>query len=113
MHELGIAQEMLKIALEYAARNNARKITSLNIGMSAAADESDDSLRFHMENLTRGTLAEGARVEITRVPAEVECLDCGKRFAKHTPELGCPNCSGRRLNPLVRNEFRLTSIEVE
>jgi hydrogenase nickel incorporation protein HypA/HybF len=113
MHELGIAQEMLTIALDYAAKNNAARITTLTVEMSAAADESEDSLRFHIENLMCGTAAEGARVVFTRVPTRMKCLDCGNEFATETPEAGCPRCSGQRLVPLVHNEFRLASIEVE
>ena len=113
MHELGIAQEMLKIALDYAAKNNAQRITQLNIEISAAADESEDSLRFHIENLTRGTAAAGARVEITRMPAQIKCLDCGNEFAMDAAETECPRCSSPRLMPVIRDEFRLASIEVE
>ena len=113
MHELGIAEGMLKIALDYAAKNNAQKITQLNVEMSAAADESEDSLRFHFENLTRGTIAEGARVEISRVAARAKCLECGNEFAL-TEEVGaCPQCSSQRVRVLPHDEFKLTSIDVE
>ena len=113
MHELGIAQGMLKIALEYAAKNHAAHITALNVQMSAAADESEDSLRFHIENLSRGTPAQGARVEITRVPTQMKCLDCGNEFALDSTDVMCPRCSGRRVRSLVQDEFKLASIDVE
>jgi hydrogenase nickel incorporation protein HypA/HybF len=113
MHELGIAQEMVKIALDHAAKHNARNITQFNIEMSAAADENEDSLRFHIENLIRGTAAAGARVEITRVSVEARCLDCGNEFAIQSTEDGCPRCSGQRVRSVVCDEFRLASIEVE
>ncbi len=113
MHELGIAQDILKIAFDYAAKNNARKITQLNIEMSTAADESEDSLRFYVENLTRGTAAEGVRVEITRMPVQMICLDCGNEFEVQAAEARCPRCSGLSLRSLVRDDFKLASIEVE
>ncbi len=112
MHELGIAQEMLKVALDYAAKNHAQKITQLNIEMSAAADESEDSLRFHFENLTCGTMAEGARVEISRVAAHAKCLDCGSEF-ELSAVVACPHCSSARVRPLPHDEFKLASIDVE
>ena len=113
MHELGVAQDILKIAFDYAARNNARKITQIDIEMSACANESEDSLRFYIENLTRSTIAQGARVEIKRMPAQVKCLDCGNEFAAQSPEAECPRCSGYRLRSLVLDDFKLASIEVE
>lgn len=112
MHELGIAQEMLKVALDYAAKNNAKRITAFNVEMSVAADESEDSLRFHFEHLTIGTVAEGARIEMTRVPAMAKCLDCGNEFALESAAV-CSRCSGARIRALPQDEFRLVSIDAE
>ncbi|MCL5951685.1 MAG: hydrogenase maturation nickel metallochaperone HypA [Chloroflexi bacterium] len=110
---MGIAQDMLKVALEYATKNKARRITQFNVEMSAAADESEDSLRFYLESLTRGTLAEGAQVQIARVPTQGKCFDCAGDFL-WTPDLvACPHCSSPRVRPVVHDEFRLTSIDVE
>jgi hydrogenase nickel incorporation protein HypA/HybF len=113
MHELGIAQGMLKVALDYAAKNNAKRITAFNVEMSAAADESEDSLRFHFENLTRGTMAEGARVEIARVPVKAKCLDCANEFAWESLDAACPRCSSVRIRAMAQDEFRLVSIDAE
>lgn len=113
MHELGIAQEMLKVAFEYAAKNNAKRIAAFNIEISAAADESEDSLRFHFEHLTLGTIAEGARIEMTRIPAMAKCLDCGNEFALESAASGCPRCSGAHIRALPQDEFRLVSIDAE
>ncbi len=113
MHELGIAQEMLKVALEYAAKNGAKRIAAFNIEISAAADESEDSLRFHFEHLTLGTVAEGARIEMTRVPALAKCLDCGNEFALESVVVVCPRCSSARIRVLPQDEFRLVSIDAE
>ena len=113
MHELGIAEQMLNVALDYAAKNNAKRITAFNVEMSAAADESADSLRFHLENLTRGTLAEGARVEISRVPVKAKCLECGNEFDWEAQDQVCPRCSSPRIRALLQDEFRLVSIDAE
>ncbi|CAG0978953.1 Hydrogenase maturation factor HybF [Anaerolineae bacterium] len=113
MHELGIAQEMLKIAVEYAAKHNAKRITGFNIEMSAMADESEDSLRFHLDTLMRGTIAEGAHVEITQVPVQVTCLACGNDFHLTADIAICPRCSSAQVRVQDSEEFRLASIEVE
>lgn len=113
MHEHGIAQEMLATALHYAQTHHAQRITRFQIEMSELADESQDSLQMYLQTLARGTLAENAVFEIARVSVSAQCLDC------HTPftlaELGqpCPNCGSVRVQMQEREEFKLTSIEVE
>jgi hydrogenase nickel incorporation protein HypA/HybF len=113
MHELGIAEQMLQVALDYAAKNNAKRITAFNVEMNAAMDESADSLRFHFENLSRGTIAEDARVEISRVPVKAKCLECGNEFDWEAQDQVCPRCAGARVRAVLRDEFRLASIDVE
>lgn len=113
MHELGIAQQMMSIAFDYAAQHHARKITAFYIEISAAMDESEDALRFHLENLARGTLAEGAAINITRVPAHVVCLDCGNEFELNADNVNCPRCASTRVRAHSHDEFKLTSIEIE
>src|SRR6476659_8588428 len=113
MHEHGIAQEMVRLALLYAEQEQAARITCFRIEMSRASPESCDSLCFYLETLTRGTLARNAKFEIERVSVPVHCLECNKRFEKE--ELGqvCPDCQSRQIVPDGWDEFNLSSIEIE
>ncbi len=114
MHEYSIARDMLKVAFDDAEKNHARRIVQLNIEMSATADESEDALRFYLDLFARGTLAEGARVEIVHTPIRAKCLDCGSEFDWQVQDApACPQCSGVRLNVSLTDDFRLFSIEVE
>lgn len=113
MHELGIAEEMLKVALDYAAKHNAARVTQFNVEMSAAADESEDSLRFHLENAAKGTIAEGAALVVSRMPAHAKCVECGNEFEWDGKEAACPSCLSPRILTSMRDEFKLASIEVD
>ncbi len=114
MHEMSIAQGMLKVALDYAAEHHAQRITAFNIEISALADESDDSLRFYFETLTPGTIAQGARVEIVRAPSPAKCRACSAEFTiADLLDAACPKCSSQQVQLLPQEEFRLVSIDVE
>jgi hydrogenase nickel incorporation protein HypA/HybF len=112
MHELSIAEEMLKVALDHAAQAHAARIAQLNIEMSAWADESEESLHFYFERLTRGTIAQEARVQIQRVPARGICADCGNTFESESACAECPACHSFRVRGIRGNALRLISIEV-
>lgn len=113
MHEYGIAEQMITTALRYAEANHARRITQLCIEMSDMADESEDSLRMYLETLTRDTMAENAAFEIERVRVNMRCPDCGNRFSVHYVGQPCPRCNSLRAMVDARDEFKLTSIEIE
>ncbi|MBI4790303.1 MAG: hydrogenase maturation nickel metallochaperone HypA [Chloroflexi bacterium] len=112
MHELGIAQQMLKIALDHAGANKTEQITAFNIEMSDMADENPESLTLCLENLARNTIAQDARVNIARVPARMSCLDCGNEYDSATSPGACPHCHSTLIRPLEGDEFRLISIDV-
>jgi len=113
MHEQGIAQQMVTLALQQAQENQAQRVTQFHIEISRAADESEDSLRFYLEMLTRGTPAEGAAFEIQRVPVRARCLECGGEFEPENLADPCPYCSSVRVIHAHAEEFRLSSIEIE
>ncbi len=112
MHELGMVQSMIDVALDYADKNQARKITAFNIEISQTADESEESLLFYFELLSRGTLAEGAHVDLSRVPAQARCADCGNEFALDISAPACPRCAGTNVKP-IGDDVRLVSIDVQ
>lgn len=68
MHEYGIAQDMVTLALRPVPPDQTGRITQFTIEMRRAADERKDSLAFYLENPARGTRAEGAVFEIQSVP---------------------------------------------
>lgn len=113
MHEYGIAQEMVSVALQQAKENQAHRITHFRIEMSDMADESEDSLRFYLENLTRGTVANEAKFEIQRVRIPMHCLKCGKEFEKEDTMPKCPRCHSTHVMQNRLDEFKLSSIEIE
>lgn len=113
MHELGVARQMIGLALQAAQENHAQRITQFTIEMSRAVDESEDALRFHLETLARGTLAEGATFEIVRVPVHLHCLKCGNEFEQDYLGEACPKCSSARVVPQTNDEFKLSSIEID
>lgn len=113
MHEYGIAQEMVALALEHAQAQHAEHVTKLNIEISKNADESADSLRMYLETLTQGTPAEGAQFDIQRVSALAQCLACHYEFDQEYSGEPCPQCGSPHVQQARRDEFKLTSIEID
>lgn len=113
MHEFGIAQQMVSVALEQAQKNHAQRVTRLQIEMSRAADENQDSLLFYLDELTRGTPAEGAALEIKQVSGKAHCLSCGCAFESDEIPTPCPRCHSTRVVQQPVAEFKIVSIEIE
>ncbi len=111
MHELSIAQSILDIIQEEANKNSMVQVSvvRLKIGRLTAIEPS--SLTFCFEQITKGTLAEGARLEIEDVPIHGRCGQCGKEFILEDPFCLCPDCQGPNIVILTGREFFISEIE--
>lgn len=114
MHELPIAQSILEIALRHAESANAVRITDLYLVIGELSSVIDDSIQFHWEILSQGTLAEGSRLHFERIPAKLTCLDCSSDYMLEDKTLTpCPQCGSFQVKVIEGEEFRLDSIEIE
>ncbi len=113
MHELSVAQSILKIGLQYAEKAEAKRITDLNIVMGELSSIVDDSIQFYWDIIAQDTIAEGATLHFRRVPAELQCLACLEKYHPTYQDLICPKCSGVEAKIIAGEEFSLESIDVE
>lgn len=113
MHELSVTESLLKIALKHAEKANAKRVTDLNIVIGDLASMVGDSIQFYWEIIAKGTIAEQAKLNFRRVPAELECMSCFEKYHPTDRELACPKCNGINVKIITGEEFALESIDVE
>lgn len=112
MHELGIATEILNVALAEAARHEASKITTIYLRVGVIRAVEPEHLTFIFDHLSSGTLAEGAKLSIEEMPVQVECASCGvTETAAFAWE--CPKCKGHEIHVQGGDALDIVSIEIE
>lgn len=103
MHEFAIASEIVQNVLETAERNRGGRVLSLDLEIGKLAVLNVEQVTFWVEELLKGTVAEGARIRVKRVNGVVACNDCGRRSrVKDDPSdilapLSCPQCGSFRV----------------
>lgn len=113
MHELPVTENLLDIAIQHAGKAGATRILSLNITIGALASIIDDSVQFYWDIISKDTIAEGAKLQFTRIPVEILCLDCNKNYTPQDGISSCPLCDGIHVKIISGQEFFLDSIDVE
>ena len=113
MHSLAMAQDILKAALTEAEKNNTQHIKAINIRMEDEHFTESDSLQFCLEAVTKGTIAEGARIEVDLVEMTAECSECAFVFPvdHHLPM--CPRCGNKNPEKLTVEEPIQIELELE
>ncbi|MBN2469256.1 MAG: hydrogenase maturation nickel metallochaperone HypA [Anaerolineae bacterium] len=112
MHELGITQNLLTLALQYAEPAGATQITALHLVIGELSSVVDESVQFYWDMIARGTIAHGAQLHFERLPAAFTCDECGATSPR-TADYTCPECGSGRVRITQGEEFYLKSIEIE
>jgi len=113
MHEYPVAMEIIKTAEEEAKKNNAKSINTINIVVGEFSEYVADSIKLYFDVLSKGTMCEGAYLEIEIVKPMLKCAECGEFFERKPFEFRCPNCGGDGEPTDIGREFYIRSIEVE
>jgi len=113
VHEVGITQSILEIAVDNAHQAGAKKITSLTIEIGGLSGVVADAVEFCFEAVSRGTMAEGATLNIIRIPGKGRCLDCGNETELDNYTFSCAHCESYQLERIQGEELRLTEVEID
>ncbi len=112
MHEAGIAQSILDIAIDTANKNNAKVITQIKVRVGKMAAVEEKSLRFSFDALKADTIAENAELLYEDVALIGKCVDCGEQSELEGYFVICPKCKGG-VSIISGNELEIAHIEVD
>jgi hydrogenase nickel incorporation protein HypA/HybF len=113
MHELYATQAILEKAIKKAAEANASRITHLYLVVGEISTYTDDSVQFYWDDISKGTIAEGAQLHFRALPAEVQCMNCFTRYHPLDGEIVCPNCKSVGAKILAGEDFFMEALDVE
>ncbi len=113
MHEMGIALEIARIALDEADKANAKKVTLLALKVGRWSGVEPETLRFALGAVCEESILEGCTIEIDFTEPTFNCEDCGKTFIAEAHFDPCPYC-GSAGGPLIcGDELTITHLEVD
>lgn len=116
MHELPITESILKIVLKHAKMNSARKVMAIHLQVGKISDLEDDWIQRYFDYLSKGTLAEGAKLKIERTPIMVQCNACSTSYEAEMARMGdlvCPACGEKSGTLLSGREYYIKQMEVQ
>lgn len=113
MHEMGIAQQLMNIAIDAIPEDIENpKIEKLNLKIGRLAAVVEHSLTFCFEIITKDTPLEGAKIVIENIPVRVRCMECLHEREVDGPVFTCPQCKDGEVKMLTGREIEIKSIEL-
>jgi hydrogenase nickel incorporation protein HypA/HybF len=115
MHELQVTERILDIVIRHAAGHDVSRIVLIRLKIGELSDLEDEWIQRYFDYLSRGTLAENAKLAIQRAPIVLECEACSRSFEVRKDGLGgaeCPECGGSDCRLVSGREYLIENIEV-
>ena len=123
MHEFAMAERILKAVLDTAESKKASKILKINLEVGELTFLSHEQLRFCIQVLSKGTLAEDSEVAIAATRVHIQCSKCGYTGPVEylgeeihsmvpIPILTCTRCGSTEADVTGGNECTVKSIRV-
>ena len=109
MHEMGITQNIVSIVSEHAA---SRRVTRVRLEIGKLSAVMPDAVRFCFDVVSKGTVLEGAHLEIVEISGAAKCRSCGQEFPLDQPVGRCA-CGSRDLARLAGEELNIKEMELE
>lgn len=112
MHEVGLMEQTLEIAIEYARNRGAIQIHRMVMSVGDLSGVVPEALSFAFDVVAKGTIAETATLEINTIPARCYCRHCQAEFQPIDIVYECPNCKQLSTDIRQGKELELTSLEI-
>lgn len=113
MHELGITQSIVEIALRTARGQGAKKVHSVTVEVGSLAGVVAEALQFCYEACSKETLLDGSHLLIEHVAARARCRECHTEFPLTDLLACCPQCDSAASDLLCGEEMRIKEMEID
>lgn len=113
MHEMSLCESILQIIEDEAQQQGFVRVTRVRLEIGRLAGAVPEAMMFGFDAVTRGSLAEGARLEILDVPGRAWCMACACEVEIDNRFDACPHCGGFQLQVTGGEQLRIKDLEVE
>ena len=113
MHEMSLAMGVLQIVEEAARAQRFRRVRSVLLEIGELSMVEVEAMRFCFDAVSRGTLAEGAVLNVVEVAGQGLCFNCNMTVPLAALYDPCPACGGHPVQATGGTEMRMKELEVE
>ncbi|MBR0566141.1 hydrogenase maturation nickel metallochaperone HypA [Azoarcus sp. L1K30] len=113
MHEMSLAEGIRSIVDDAVSSQQLGRVRSVVVEIGELSAVEVDALAFCFEAVMKGGPAEGARMEVVRVPGSGWCMQCAQTVVVSRLYDPCPQCGSYQVQPTGGTEMRVRELEVD
>ena len=96
MHEMSVVVSFVKMAEDFAVKNNAEKVVKVVLQLGEISGIEPRYLHEFYPSVIEGTILEGSELVIETIEASVFCTNCATTYNPTKSDLKCPACGSEK-----------------
>lgn len=113
MHEMSLAEGVLQVIEDAARQQGFARVKTVWLEVGQLACVEPDALSFSFGQVMKGSIADGARLDIVEIKGQGRCGHCGRDVALSALHEPCPECGNYRVEVTDGDQLRVRELEVE
>jgi hydrogenase nickel incorporation protein HypA/HybF len=113
LHEMSIVVSFVKMAEEYAVKNNAAKVLRVVLQLGEISGIEERYLHEFYPDVVEGTILEGSELVIETIEASVFCTNCATTYNPSKSDFKCPKCGSERCDVIDGRGLFIKEIGIE
>lgn len=113
MHEMSLCESIIQVIEQSAGEQGFKQVKTVWLEIGQLSGVELDAMHFGFDAVTRGSMAEGARLEIIELPGQAWCMKCSKSVQVRQRFDECPDCGSYQLQVTGGDEMRIKELEVD
>ncbi|MES9963433.1 MAG: hydrogenase maturation nickel metallochaperone HypA [Candidatus Sedimenticola sp. 20ELBAFRAG] len=112
MHEMSLCEGILQVLEDNAKEQGYSRVKTVWLEIGELSGVEIEAMRFGFDAVMRNSLADGAKLEIIRLPGQAWCMQCAKNVVVKQRFDECPDCGSYQLQVTGGDEMRIKELEV-
>ena len=115
MHELPITRSIFRTVIRKAEECGVKSVVRVCIEAGELREYVEVILQKYWDYISKGSLAEGAKIELISIPATARCSECETVYDLNIEDLEgsrCPKCGYDRGELITGRELRIKGMEI-
>lgn len=113
MHEMSLVESVRELIEAAAVREGFSRVRHVRVEVGQLSGVEREAFEFCFDLAMRGSLVEGAQLDIVATPGQGRCMACGKDSALAVVYDPCEHCGAVPLAVTAGTEMRVIDLEVE
>lgn len=112
MHEMSLAESVREIVEDAARAHAAARVARVRLEIGRLSQVEVDAMRFAFDVVMRGSLADGAALDIVETPGTAWCMRCSQAVEIAQRGDACPACGSYQLQVTGGDRMRVIDLEL-